>query len=257
MDSTVTTMKNYGKFRSLNLGCTVFAYALLTVAAHATPLEANKITQEELVRHTQELVDSIAAGNQTPWKTFFAEDAVFTDETGKTMDKPALVANVTPLPKGYSGTIKVVKPQTRILGQTAILSYDLDETETVFGQVLHARYHGTDTWLFRNNRWQIIAGQMLRYYEDTAAGKTDTAHLDDFVGTYELAPGVTLTVSREGSQLYSKRGDAPKTILQPESPDLFFRPGIEGRRLFRRNDSGKVDALIDRRNNEDLIWKKL
>jgi len=112
---------------------------------------------------------------------------------------------------------------------TAILSYDLDETETIFGQVEHARYHGTDTWLFRNNRWQIIAGQMLRYYEDPAAGKTDTAHLDDFVGTYELAPGVTLTVSREGSQLYSKRGDAPKTILQPESPDLFFRPGIEGR----------------------------
>jgi hypothetical protein len=57
--------------------------------------------------------------------------------------------------------------------------------------------------------------------------------------------------------LYAKRGDAPKTILQPESPDLFFRPGIEGRRLFRRNGTGKVDALIDRRNNEDLIWKKL
>jgi hypothetical protein len=257
MDSTVTTMKNYGKSRSRNLGCTVFAYALLTVAAHATPREANKITQEELVRHTQELVDSIAAGNQTPWKTFFAEDAVYSDETGKTMDKAALVANVTPLPKGYSGTIKVVKPQSRILGQTAILSYDLDETETVFGQVLHARYHGTDTWLLRNGRWQIVAGQLLRFYEDPAVGTINAAHLDDFVGTYELAPGVTLVVSREGTQLYSKRGDAAKTILQPESPDLFFRSGIEGRRLFRRDGSGKVDALIDRRNNEDLIWKKL
>jgi hypothetical protein len=46
-------------------------------------------------------------------------------------------------------------------------------------------------------------------------------------------------------------------LLQPESPDLFFRPAIEGRRLFRRNNTGKVDALIDRRNNEDMIWKKL
>ena len=81
--------------------------------------------------------------------------------------------------------------------------------------------------------------------------------LDDFIGNYELAPGNTLTISREGDKLYSKRGDAPRTILQPESPDLFFRPGIEGRRLFYRNDSGNVDALIDRRNNEDLLWKKL
>jgi hypothetical protein len=250
-------MKSYRKLQSPKLGYAVFAFALLTVTAHAVSGEANKITQKELVRRTQKLVDSIAGGNQTPWKSYFAEDAVYTDETGKTMDKPALVANVSPLPKGYSGTIKVVKPQSRIAGQTAVLSYDLDETETVFGQVLHARYHGTDTWLSRNGQWQIVAGQLLRFYEDPAVGTIDTAHLDDFAGTYELAPGVTLTVSRKGVQLYAKRGDAPKTILQPESPDLFFRPGIEGRRLFRRDGGGKVDALIDRRNNEDLIWKKL
>ena len=29
------------------------------------------------------------------------------------------------------------------------LSYDLDETEIVFGQHLTTRYHGTDTWLRR------------------------------------------------------------------------------------------------------------
>jgi hypothetical protein len=252
--ASTRTLKNS---RILIFACVAFASALLTAAAHATPPEANKITQDELVRRTQELVDAIAVGNQTPWKTHFAEDAIYTDESGKCMDKPALVATIVPLPKGYSGTLKVVKPQSRILEQTAILSYDLDESETVFGQVLHARYHGTDTWLFRNRRWQIVAGQLLRYYEDPAIGKIDTTHLDDFVGTYEIVPGETLAVSREGTKLYIKRGDAPKILLEPESPDLFFRPGAEGRRLFRRNDSGKVDALINRRNNEDLIWKKL
>jgi hypothetical protein len=238
-----------------NLTCVTLASAILAVAANAA--EANKITQEELVRRTQELVDSIAIGNQTPWKIYFADDAIYTDETGKIMDKPALVANVTPLPKGYSGTLKVVKPQSRLQATSAVLTYDLDETETVFGQVLHARYHGTDTWLWRNGRWQIVAGQLLRYYEDPAIGKVDPAHLDDFVGTYEAAPGETLTVSREGDKLYIHRGDVPKILIEPESPDLFFRPGAEGRRLFRRNDSGKVDAMINRRNNEDIVWKKL
>jgi Domain of unknown function (DUF4440)/Domain of unknown function (DUF3471) len=240
-----------------NLTFIALTATFFAATAHANPVESEKITQDGLVSRTQELVDAIAVGNQTPWKTYFAADAVYTDETGKTTDKPGLIAAIVPLPKGYSGTIKVVKPQSRILGQTAILSYDLDESETVYGQVLHARYHGTDTWLFRNGRWQIVAGQLLRYYEDPAIGKIDTARLDDFVGTYEITPGETLTVFREGTHLYIKRGDTPKILLEPESPDLFFRPGAEGRRLFRRNENGQVDAMINRRNNEDLIWKKL
>ena len=248
-------MKNQTPGQKLNLGCV--AIALLLAIVPAARGETKAITQEELVHRTQQLFDSIAIGDQVPWKAYFAEDVIYTDETGKTMDKPALVATVTPLPKGYSGTIKVAKPQIRLQGTTAILTYDLDETETVFGKVLHARYHGTDTWLFRNGRWQIVAGQMLRYYEDPAVGKIDTEHLDDFVGTYELAPGNTLTISRDGDKLYCLRGTRPKTLLQPESPDLFFRSGTEGRFLFRRDDSGKIDALIDRRNNEDLVWKKL
>jgi hypothetical protein len=32
---------------------------------------------------------------------------------------------------------------------------------------------------------------------------------------------------------------------------------VEGRRLFRRAEGGKVDAMIDRRNNEDVVWKKI
>ena len=38
---------------------------------------------------------------------------------------------------------------------------------------------------------------------------------------------------------------------------FLFRKKVEGRRLFRYSDNGKVDALIDRRNNEDLVWKKI
>ncbi len=98
--------------------------------------------------------------------------------------------DITPLPKGYSGSIKVVNAKSHIQGDTAILSYDLDETETIFGQNMTARYHGTDTWMYRDGKWQIVAGQMLRYYEDPAPGKVDTKKYAEYVGTYELAPGV-------------------------------------------------------------------
>lgn len=134
----------------------LFAVLLLAPQTAVPSSSANPaITQEELVRRTQELFDSVAIGNQKPWKDYFAEDAMYFDEKGRAMDKAALVADVTPLPTGYSGTIKLISAKSRILGQTAILSYDLDETETVYGQNMTARYHGTDTWMLRNGQWQI------------------------------------------------------------------------------------------------------
>jgi len=102
-----------------------------------------------------------------------------------------------------------------------------------------------------------VAGQMLRYYEDPAPGKVDRAKFAEYVGTYELAPGNRLTILTEGQELYRQRGNQPKGQLIPEDIGIFFRKGIEGRILFRYDDHGKVDALIDRRNNEDVVWKKV
>jgi hypothetical protein len=214
------------------------------------------ITQDELVRRAQEIVDAVAIGDRKPFEKYFADDAMIVDEKGRSMDKKAFVADQSPLPAGYSGSIKVVSPQSRILGDTAILSYDLDETETIFGQELKARYHEADTWVRRNGDWQIVAEQVLRYYEDPAPGRADPNKYPDYLGTYELAPGTTLAVSAEGADLFSERAGRAKDLLIPEAPDIFFVKGVEGRRLFQRDERGKVDALINRRNNEDVVWRK-
>src|SRR2546425_10915496 len=63
------------------------------------------------------------------------------------------MAEINPTRPGYWGTIKSENPQSRIMANTAILSYDANETETIFGQNLRARYHVTDTWLRRNGEW--------------------------------------------------------------------------------------------------------
>jgi hypothetical protein len=213
------------------------------------------ITQDELIRRTQELYDAIVPGNQAPWKKYFAEDCIFADEKGRVLDKRKLIADINPMPAGYSGAIKIENAQSRIIGSTAILSYDADETETIFGQNLKARYHITDTWLQRNGNWQIIASQAHRYYEDPAVGKADPKKFPDYIGTYELAPGQTRFVIAEGGKLFVER-NGKKEQLFPETSEIFFRKGIEGRILFRYAATGKVGALIDRRNNEDVIWRK-
>ncbi len=214
-----------------------------------------EITQEELVRRTQELYDAVVPGNQEPCKKYYADDCLFADEKGRQMDKAKLVADVVAMPKGYSGTIKVVRPMSRIIGDTAILSYDTEETEIVFGQHLTARYHGTDTWLRRNGVWQIVASQTMRYYEDPAVGRADPLKFGEFAGVYELAEGQMRKVFVEDGNLFLER-NGKREQLYPESPEIFFRKGVEGRILFRAEAHGKVEGLIDRRNNEDIVWQK-
>jgi ketosteroid isomerase-like protein len=214
-------------------------------------LFAIAITQVELVQRSQELMDAVGAGDKAPFTKYYADDALIFDEKGRAMTKAQLVGDITPLPKGYSGSIKVVHPQSRIIGNTAVLSYDADEVETIWGQRLTARYHQTDTWMFRDGRWQIVASQTLRYYEDPAPGTADTRRYPDYAGTYELAPDVTMTVSVEGNKLYAQRASRPRAELVPEAEGIFFRIGVEGRVLFRQG------VLIDRRNNEDVVWKKI
>jgi hypothetical protein len=238
--------------------CYVYGFLSLglTLLASTSCKTKNEITHEELVRRTQELFDGVAVGDQTPWKKYFADDCMYFDEQGRNMNKTTLVASITPLPTGYSGNIKLGKAQSHIDGNIAILSYDLDETETIYGQNMTARYHATDTWMLRHGQWQIAAGQIFRYYEDPAPGPVDSAKFSGYVGTYELAPGKTLTILMEGGQLYRQRGNKPKEALIQEATDIFFRKGVEGRILFRSDNSGRV-VLIDRRNNEDVVWKKI
>src|ERR1700746_3827305 len=227
-----------------------FLFAAAVVSAADVP-----ISRDELVRPPQELYDAVVPGNRDPWKKYFADDCIFADDKGRIFDKPKLIGDITPLPDGYSGAIKIENVQSRIIGNTAILSYDADETETIFGQNLKARYHVTDTWLQRSGNWQIIASQAHRYYEDPAVGKADPKTFADFIGTYELAPGQTRSVFGEGDKLFVERNGKEEQLL-PETSELFFRKGIEGRILFRYGATSKVDALIDRRNNEDVVWRK-
>lgn len=230
---------------------------LLAASLLAAAQDHSAITEAELVRRTQALYDAVTSGAKAPWQQYLAADAIIHDEKGGSYTKPTFLPTVKPLPPGYSGSIKVTHPQTIFAAGVAIFSYDLDEIETVFGNRMTARYHQTDTWLYRQHLWQIAASEAMRYYEDPARAMMKPAILSDYIGTYELAPGNRMVVTTHDGKLFATRGAGKPNELIPESPDMFFRAGVEGRRLFHRNSNGKVDSLIDRRNNEDMIWRKV
>jgi hypothetical protein len=98
---------------------------------------------------------------------------------------------------------------------------------------------------------------MLRYYEDPAPGTADIAKIKQYLGTYELAPGATRAITSDGQTLFMQRAGREKEALIPEAENIFFRRGVEGRILFRPHAEGQSDILIDRRNNEDVVWKRV
>jgi len=226
---------------------------ILPCRAHA----GETITPEELLRRTQNLFNAIAASDIAPWEKYLAADCMYFDEKGRALNKSDLVKEAAQLPKGYWLKFTIEKTQVRIFDATAILSYDIVEDLKIYGQQLGAKYHMTDTWIRRNGEWQLTAAQAFRYYGDPATGDADVSKFADYAGTYELAPGLTAIVSVEEETLYYQRGDNPREVLYAEVPGLFYRKGVEGRILFRMDTNGKVDALISRRNHEDLIWKKV
>lgn len=141
-------------------------------------------------------------------------------------------------------------------GSTAVLSYDAIESETVFGQHIAQRYPVTDTYIQRGGLWQLPASQQLRLHQDPPAGKSDLSRYADYVGIFELAPEVTYTVTVEGGRLFGQRSGRPKEELFPETPDVFFRKGAPGTRIFERDGAGRVYRILDRKNGSDLIWTK-
>src|SRR5438552_16909353 len=96
----------------------------------------------------------------------------------------------------------------------------------------------------------------MRYYEDPAVARIDPKKFADFSGTYELAPGQTRQVFSDEESLYAERNGKRQQLFS-EGSEIFFCNGVEGRILIRYSDNGKMNVLIDRRNNEELILRRV
>ena len=122
------------KFLSIVLLGLIFS--LQVSAQNNVKSSADIETEKELVRIGQELYDAIAVGNKVPWENYVADDVIYTDENWHILTKKDLLDGLSPLPKGYSGTIRMTNVQSRINGDAAVLSYRALEEELVFGQKL-------------------------------------------------------------------------------------------------------------------------
>lgn len=82
--------------------------------------------------------------------------------------------------------------------------------------------------------------------------KVDPALYSEYVGKYQLAPDVDITVAREGDRLTVQATGQPKDVAIPESATSFYSRISPVRISFVRDGDGRVSRLILHQPGGDL-----
>jgi hypothetical protein len=228
------------------------------VAQTTAPASSDSTTEKELVRIAQALLDATAVGDKAVWEKYLAEDHIYTDENWRVLTKRELIESLAPLPPGFSGSIRVANVQSRIHGDCAVLSYRALEEEHIFGQTISPTYLITDTYCKHNGQWQLLASHVIVHPSERKPMAINPKNYKAFVGKYQLTPGVAYTITLEDNKLMGQRTDREKEELLPADENTFYpKDSLRSEKVFVRDATGRVTHFLDRRENNDLVWKKV
>ena len=233
---------------------------LLTTAwtAAAGAAETTTAVSATLERATQALADAVAPGQRALWEQYTDPDFVYVTEDNEVKNRDTMLAELQPLPAGYTGSLKVEEFRCSDFGDFAVTTYILDEHETIEGHALHARYRGSDTWRATARGWRLVATQVYAVQQDPERTTLPAGRLAEYAGWYALSASTRQEITRDGDHLVAQRAGRAPQVLLPESGDVFFTPGRpRTRRIFTRDADGRVNGFADRREGTDLVWARV
>ena len=230
----------------------------LAVLALSPAAPARDDLTAELRTRDQALLDAIASGNRALWERTLSPEAVYLDENGAIMDRQVFLETLQPLPAYASGQIRIVDYRLDRIGDTALVVHRDAEHEVWHGVPLDAQYLMSETWVRLKGEWRLaqVHAQVAR--KDPPETVLPAAALDAYAGRYRLTDGVEIRIRRDGDRLMAAAPGRPEKPMLAESTDVFFTPGQpRSRRIFFRNGSGQVYRMVDRREGEDLVYRRI
>jgi uncharacterized protein DUF4440 len=195
---------------------------------------------------TQALVDAVTDGAPAVWDRVLDPDCLITTEDGIVMGKTKFLADLKPLPSGFSGDIKVRDLTVRTLGTAAVVHYWLDERENVFAQQLKTTYVETDTWRRSGDTWAMVAMQVTVVPRDLEPVPNASAGgWKGLLGEYRYDDRATsrYRVFLRDGDLYGGSDVKSATRLIPLAPLVFHQQGSIHLMVFVRSRSGAVNEV--------------
>ncbi|HEY1730343.1 MAG TPA: nuclear transport factor 2 family protein [Terriglobales bacterium] len=205
----------------------------------------------------QALLNATAPADKKIWEDVLAPDAVFVDENGAILDRATFLEQLTPLPAGVSGTLQISNFQAHVDGDLATVIHLDDEHENFHGQALFAQYLTTETWRRDDGTWKLYLTHIYAVLKDPPSITLPQKELRQYAGQYTAAPDLIYVIHWDGQRLVGGRKGSSMKPLDVEVRDVLFVPGQPRiRKIFQRNDKGKITGFVDRRESWDLVWKK-
>lgn len=210
--------------------------------------------EQELKRLENEWLNSYLRGDKQTFERIVADNFTRTDESGKFATKAEEKELVQAPPASVKASLTNEDVQVRVYGETAIV------TGRIISKVqggLNFQSRFTDTFVKRNGRWQAVARHYSRIPAERTVINLDSKIYDAYIGQYELAPNVVISVTKESEKLMSQTTGQPKMELLPESEIEFFIKGFTAQFVFVRDETGQVTKLIINQEEQRVTAKKL
>jgi hypothetical protein len=234
------------------LAVTVVVCSGVTIAAQTAA------AGDELVALSRARLAAVDAGDKAAYGKGLDPDGVFVDEDAVVRSGSALVDEVRPLPAGYVGHLELQHPTVRITDGVGIVTYDIAEDLALFGQRMRTRYRTTDVYQRTGGAWRIVASHTSVIPSELPRIAVPASRLAGYAGDYRLGDGPVAHVRLEGERLLWQRDGRDPQELIPTGTDRFAWAGHpRTERLFRRTAAGQIDAFVDRRDNNDLVWVRV
>jgi len=122
----------------------------------------------------------------------------------------------------------------------AQIDFNKDEKGAVTSLTLHQG--GNDTNAPR------ISDKMVERKEISVPAEI----LKQYVGTYEIQPGLNVTITLEGNQLFTQVTGQPKFPLFAESETKFFLKIVDAQDEFIKDEKGAVTHIIHRQGRDEV-----
>jgi hypothetical protein len=240
----------------------IASVVLTVVAAAGAPWACAATAVSEMnwfLDRTQALYDGVTTGNPTIWRRTLSDDCIITDEDGRVFDKAAFLRTVRPLPKGFSGDIRIKHLTVRTFGEAASVHYWMDEHEDALGDKLHTVYVETDTYRRESGTWKMIAAQVTVVPADLEPVAVDKRGWPALAGSYRLGPSpgqVSHAYLRDGS-LYWGDDEKSAKLLIPLSPLVFFVQGSIHTMVFVPDGTGHIAEALELHKYNEVAMQRI
>jgi len=230
---------------------------LLLGFVHFSYGQSDSATKARQIIKLEQLLADALPGDSATWSKYLDPQWHIVDEDGNGTFRKEFLAGFKPFPKTVSGKVTVTKPVLAFHGDVAVIQYTADEYETAYGQKLHTTYGTMDVWYKTDTSWRMLSMEDFEIPAWPPAIKVAPALLQTYTGTYRLDEDNIAVVSLQHDTLYIQKNKRKPEALFAETVNVFFRRSeARGRKFFVKDDNGKP-VMRERRNGQDLVWKKI